>query len=103
MSFNISRSILIQQQYQSASRNICIFSDIDECDPANRQDNCDDEKQECVNTEGSFKCKCKKGYVITTKGCEGKYLGTNLGFHQNSQLNLDEIYISNFVYLANDF
>lgn len=33
---------------------------------------CDDEKETCVNTEGSFKCDCKKDYVLKGGECVKK-------------------------------
>ena len=44
------------------------FSDIDEC--LTNNSGCD---QTCVNTPGSFDCKCKEGYVLGDNGktCAG--------------------------------
>ena len=48
-----------------------LFSlDINECGSANG--GCD---QICINTPGSYECKCKDGYVLADdmKTCDGKY------------------------------
>ena len=44
-----------------------VYTDINECDRRNR---CD---QLCINTEGSYKCGCLKGYSLMDddKSCEG--------------------------------
>ena len=48
----------------------CVFfsSDNDECSKGT--DNC---LQMCINTIGSFNCKCYKGYVQDGAECNGEY------------------------------
>ena len=45
--------------------------DIDEC--VSGEDNCDDERGYCNNTEGSFECACRVGY--SGEGTEGNCTG----------------------------
>ena len=59
---------------------ICNFIDINECAVNNGQ--CD---HNCHNTEGSYYCTCKEGYVLLTdqRGCSGEnvrtmYINTDL-------------------------
>ena len=44
-----------------------VYTDINECDRRNR---CD---QLCINTKGSYRCGCHKGYSLMDdeKSCEG--------------------------------
>ena len=46
-----------------------LMSDIDECaqgDPCHTVAN-----SECKNTDGSYKCQCKDGFVMNGHNCEG--------------------------------
>ena len=45
-----------------------ILTDINECDANN--DGC---SHNCTNTEGSFECSCRVGYILDSdgKGCSG--------------------------------
>ena len=46
-----------------------VMSDIDECvqgDPCNTVAN-----SECKNTDGSYNCQCKDGFVMNGHNCEG--------------------------------
>ena len=44
-------------------------ADIDECDI--KEDICE---HNCINTEGSFNCSCREGYLLSTDGrnCTGE-------------------------------
>ena len=46
------------------------FSDTDECTIPERNE-CDPNAM-CTNTEGSYVCRCKKGYSGVGKNCTGK-------------------------------
>lgn len=46
-----------------------LFSDINEC--ATKQHNCSN-AAECINTEGSFDCKCLNGYTGSGFSCAGR-------------------------------
>lgn len=51
--------------------SICV--DINEC--KTHKDNCDRKTSTCLNTVGSFTCKCKAGYEKNSKGvCEGQII-----------------------------
>jgi len=53
------------------------FSDINEC--TNGAHSCKDESQQCVNTRGSYYCRCADGYSATAlkKICEGLFQKCN--------------------------
>ena len=62
--------ITCSKQY---NKNPCLnWADIDECDDANPQHNCD-ENAECENNAGSFTCTCGTGYSGDGQTCIGKY------------------------------
>ena len=46
-----------------------VFADIDECSSAEAND-CDLDAM-CTNTEGSYVCRCKRGYTGDGKNCTG--------------------------------
>jgi len=46
-----------------------IFADLEEC--ATNTHNCD-VNADCVNTVGSYSCKCRAGYTGDGKTCNGK-------------------------------
>lgn len=51
-----------------------VFTDIDECE---QPEAC--HGGQCTNTEGSYHCKCDKGYIMVRKGhCQGKEWGATL-------------------------
>lgn len=51
-----------------------MFADIDECE---QPEAC--HGGQCTNTEGSYHCKCDKGYIMVRKGhCQGKDWGAAL-------------------------
>ena len=49
-----------------------IFVDVDEC--YKNLDNCASNTARCINTEGSFLCRCNDGYSGNGTVCEGKFL-----------------------------
>ena len=49
---------------------ILIFIDIDECNKTSH--NCSlENRQMCINTEGSFECDCISGFNFVSENCEG--------------------------------
>ena len=40
----------------------------------------------CVNTAGSFQCKCNEGYIGDGNKCTGKYILTNGNIYLHSQV-----------------
>lgn len=46
----------------------CFFQDIDECQENTH--NCH-EDGECINTDGSFRCECKVGFIGSGETCSG--------------------------------
>lgn len=56
-----------KQNIFKLSKIFCSSSDVDECLLANT---CD-ENADCVNTEGSFICSCKKGFTGNGSTCKG--------------------------------
>ena len=50
-----------------------IVSDIDECESSLRSNNCSINAL-CTNTEGSYICRCGKGYEGDGRNCKGKYM-----------------------------
>lgn len=50
---------------------ICFFPDVDECQPF--KNNCHFDA-ECLNTEGSFECRCRPGYQGDGLNCTCKLL-----------------------------
>jgi len=48
---------------------ILIFLDIDECREGT--DDCHSERADCLDTIGSFKCKCKLGFIGDGRTCQG--------------------------------
>ena len=57
---------------------ILSFLDADEC--ANNNGGCE---HECMNTNGSYYCKCNAGYELSLVNhtCEGDYSSKSLGMH----------------------
>ena len=49
----------------------CLCIDIDEC--SEKSSNECDVNAECANTEGSFTCKCRDGYLGNGEICSGKH------------------------------
>ena len=47
-----------------------LFIDVDECSPST--DDCH-ENASCINTNGSFSCKCNFGFFGDGKFCSGSY------------------------------
>ena len=46
--------------------------DIDECNKGSHEHNCSlENRQMCINTEGSFECVCKSGFNFVSENCEG--------------------------------
>ena len=52
-----------------------IFTDFNECDLG--LDSCD-ENSDCINTEGSYECRCHDGYTGNGTLCTGQVLGGKL-------------------------
>jgi len=50
----------------------CLITDVDEC--AMGTSDCDKASSTCVNTLGSYKCRCNKGYQENLDRCEGTAL-----------------------------
>ena len=48
-----------------------LILDIDECEDG--LDNCDSLNGECNNTDGSFECYCRDGYLFNGTYCESTY------------------------------
>lgn len=57
-------------KYKQRSFIIAKFADIDEC--LSSESNDCDQNAMCTNTEGSFVCRCKRGYNGDGKNCTGK-------------------------------
>ena len=51
-------------------KSVLSFLDIDEC--AHDGDDCHSNAR-CINTEGSYKCTCNKGFTGSGRVCLGKY------------------------------
>ena len=51
-------------------RSFKFISDIDEC--AQDPHSCNKDNATCSNTEGSFKCSCKPGFIGDGHSCRGK-------------------------------
>ena len=50
----------------------CPLTDVNECEV--QPVICDPQREFCLNTEGSFDCKCRLGYVLSDAGsCIGKF------------------------------
>lgn len=64
------RSCEIHTVY-SFSESWYLLTDIDECE--RRLDNCDS-NAECTNTNGSFFCMCREGFLGDGLSCTGKYM-----------------------------
>ena len=47
------------------------IADVNECTDMDSVHNCDDDAT-CTNTDGSFECKCKVGFIGNGVSCSGK-------------------------------
>jgi len=54
----------------------CFGLDIDECLEWTFQ--CSDASQRCVNTQGSYKCKCEDGLYWINETCKGESFGSEV-------------------------
>ena len=60
------------------------FSDLDEC--TTQTHNCD-ANADCINTVGSYSCKCNAGYTGDGRTCSGKRQTKNTNQPRNKQTN----------------
>ena len=69
--YSILRSLVIYRRY------VIYLIDIDEC-ASSEDNNCDDDRGNCTNTEGSFECFCRVGFSGdgTEGNCTGSYILT---------------------------
>ena len=67
--FEITRMISDQIALNSVQLPLLIFADLEEC--STNTHNCD-VNADCVNTVGSYFCKCRAGYTGDGKTCNGK-------------------------------
>ena len=67
-----------------------IYSDVDECSDGTHV--C---TQTCTNTNGSFICGCKSGYLLDTDEftCNGKHKPVNLHIHTHTNIVLTYIHV----------
>ena len=65
-----------------------ILADINEC---SKEPCLGVENSDCKNTEGSYKCKCIKGFRKSADGstCEGKKMNPNKAFHYSFKTNIN--------------